>query len=104
MRNLQIMAVLALVMTAASAAQAAEGQAVFASKCAMCHGQDGAGKTAMGAKMNIRDLRSDEVQKQSDAELAKVIGGGKNKMPAYDGKLSKQQINDVAAYIHSLKK
>ncbi len=109
MSKVHVLLILAAIMVATTTAQAApppasEGQPVFASKCAMCHGQDGAGKTAMGAKLNIQDLRSDAIQKQSDADLAKVIGAGKNKMPAYDGKLSKQQISEVAAYIHSLKK
>ncbi len=80
------------------------GAAVFAGKCAMCHGQDGAGKTMMGAKLGIRDLRSAEVQKLADAELLKIIGGGKNKMPAYDGKLTGQQITDVVGYVRELAK
>jgi len=37
------------------------------------------------------------VQKQSDAKLTEVITKGKNKMPAYDGKLSKEQIAQLVA-------
>ena len=41
----------------------------FKSNCASCHGTDGAG-TPLGKSMNAPDLRSAEVQKHSDAELA----------------------------------
>lgn len=82
----------------------AEGAADFKAKCAMCHGAHGAGDTVMGKNLNIRDLGSADVQKQSDGELTTIIAKGKGKMPAYDGKLSKDQIGDLVKYIRSLKK
>jgi mono/diheme cytochrome c family protein len=81
-----------------------DGAANFKAKCAMCHGPDGSGKTAMGAKFNIRDLRSAEVQKQTDAELVEIVTKGKNKMPPYDGKLTKEQIGQLVAYVRELGK
>ncbi len=78
--------------------------ALFSGKCAMCHGADGHGKTAMGAKFNIKDLASPEVQKQSAGELSQVIAKGKNKMPAYDGKLTKDEIAQLGAYVKALGK
>jgi cytochrome c6 len=78
--------------------------ALFAAKCAMCHGPDGAGKTVMGAKLNIKDLAAPDVQKQSDAELAQVIAKGKNKMPAFDTKLSKDEIKQLTGYLRELSK
>ncbi len=78
--------------------------ALFSGKCAMCHGADGQGKTAMGAKFNIRNLASPEVQKQSDSELTQIIAKGKDKMPGYDGKLTKDQIAQLGAYIKTLGK
>jgi mono/diheme cytochrome c family protein len=86
-----------------AAQNAPDGAALFKAKCAMCHGQDGAGKTAMGQKLNIRDLRSTEVQKQSDAELAKFIGQGKGKMPGYDNKISPDDIHAIVSHIRTLK-
>jgi mono/diheme cytochrome c family protein len=82
----------------------ADGAADYKAKCAACHGASGAGDTAMGKNMKIRDLGSADVQKQSDDELAGIIGKGKGKMPAYDGKLSKDQITDLVKYIRTLKK
>ena len=80
------------------------GAATFKSKCAMCHGPDGSGKTTMGEKFKIRDLRSPDVQGQSDSALSQIVTKGKEKMPSYDGKLSKEQIDQVVAYIRELGK
>jgi cytochrome c6 len=80
------------------------GEDVFKAKCASCHGADGAGKTTMGSMLKIRDLGSPEVQKQSDAELNRIITKGKNKMPAFEGKLKKEQIEQLVGYIRELGK
>ena len=80
------------------------GADTFKSKCAMCHGPNGAGDTAMGKKMGLRDLGSADVQKQSDDDLNGIITNGKDKMPKYGEKLSKDQISDLVKYIRSLKK
>ena len=80
-----------------------EGGDTFKAKCAMCHGPDGQGKTAMGKTLGLRDLGSAEVQGQSDADLTNTITNGKGKMPKYDGKLTKDQISDVVKYIRTLK-
>jgi mono/diheme cytochrome c family protein len=85
-------------------APADAGAATFKSKCAMCHGPDGSGKTAMGEKLKIRDLRSPDVQSQDDSVLTQVVTKGKEKMPSYDGKLTKEQIDEVVAYIRELGK
>ena len=79
------------------------GAPIYKAKCAACHAADGSGNTTMGKKEKLRDLRSPEVQKQTDIELTKVIAGGKGKMPGYK-QLSTQQIQDVIAHIRMLKK
>jgi len=76
---------------------------LYKSKCAMCHGPDGAGQTAMGKSLKLRDLRSADVQKQTDIELTKVISGGKGKMPPYGKQLSTAQIEGLIALIRTLK-
>lgn len=81
-----------------------DGAAIYKAKCAMCHGADGAGQTAMGKNMKLRDLRSAEVQKQTDAALVKWIADGKGKMPAYKGKLTPADIDALVAFIRTLKK
>jgi len=94
--------VLACVHPAAFAAN--EGAATFKAKCAMCHGQDATGNTPMGKSLKIRDLTSPDVQKQSDADILATITKGKNKMPEYGTKLTKDQIADLQKYVRTLKK
>jgi cytochrome c6 len=75
----------------------AQSEALYKSKCAMCHGADG--KKAAG-----HDLSSAEVQKESDADLAAVITNGKPpKMPKYADKLKPEEIKGLVAYIRTLK-
>jgi mono/diheme cytochrome c family protein len=80
------------------------GESLFKGKCSMCHGPDGAGKTMMGEKLKIPDLNSAAVQKKTDADLRTIIVKGKNKMPAYETKLTKEQIGELVACIRSLAK
>jgi mono/diheme cytochrome c family protein len=96
--------ILALV-PAFSAYTIADGTAdTFKSRCAPCHGATGAGDTTLGKNLKLRDLGSANVQKQPDDEFTTIISKGKGKMPAYDRKLSKQQIDDLVKLIRSLKK
>jgi len=80
------------------------GANIYKMKCSACHGSNGAGDTMLGKNLKLRSLASDQVQKQSDDELAAIISRGKNRMPAFDRKLSKEQIGDVVKYIRSLKR
>lgn len=81
-----------------------DAPSTYKSKCAMCHGPDGAGQTAMGKNLKLRDLRSADVQKQTDAELGKMISDGKGKMPAYKTKLAADEIQALVSFIRTLKK
>ena len=102
MRKLFALCLLSVVI--AGPAVLADGAATFKSKCAMCHGPDGAGQTTMGKNLKLKDLGSAEVQKLTDAELIKITTDGKGKMPAYGAKLTADEIKAVVAHIRSLKK
>ncbi len=88
--------------TAFSAPPPASGADTFKAKCAMCHGPDGSGNTPMGQRLKIRDLRSPDVQKQTDDELAAIITNGKPPMPAYGKTLAAGDIRQLVAYIRSI--
>jgi cytochrome c6 len=105
-RKITIAALITLFMLASTVAFAAAPGApeIFKGKCASCHGPDGTGATAVGKAMKVRDLRSADVQKQSDADLQKVISDGKGKMPAYKDKLSVADVSSLVAYIRGLAK
>jgi mono/diheme cytochrome c family protein len=77
-------------------------ESVYAAKCAMCHGADGSGDTAMGKRDKLRDLRSAEVQAQSDEQLFEITAKGKGKMPGYAGKLTDDQIRAVVGEIRAM--
>jgi cytochrome c6 len=75
--------------------------ATFRTKCAMCHGPDGAG-SQVGKSMNVPDLRSPVVQKLPDAQLTQIVSDGKGGMPPFKSSLSEDQIHGLVTYIRSL--
>lgn len=97
-----LFAVALVMMIAAPPAAADDGAKVFASKCAMCHGADGAGKMK-----GTPDLRSAEVQGMTDAQLADAIANGPKGKESHA--FSKKGVDDatiksLVAYIRTLKK
>lgn len=100
--KLSLLATLILAVNVFAAAQ--DAAALYKSKCSVCHGADGAGDTTMGKKLGVKDFRSPEVSKLTDAELFDITKNGKNKMPSYDKKLTDDQIKDLVKYIRSLGK
>jgi mono/diheme cytochrome c family protein len=75
---------------------AANGEAVFASAgCGGCHVLSDAGSSG-SVGPNLDDLQP--TQEQVAAKV-RVGGGG---MPAFEGQLSDQEIQDVAAYVSSV--
>jgi len=96
------MLVVGLVLATSLPAVAQDAEALYKSKCQVCHGADGKG-TAAGQKMGVRDFHSPEVAKETDAQMIEVTKKGKGKMPAFDGKLTDDQIKSLIKYIRTLK-
>ncbi len=90
-----------VVVIALPAAVFADGAAIYKTKCNACHGPDGSGQTPVGKGLKLKDLRSPEIQKLTDAEITKALTDGKGKMPA--SKLSADDIKTVIGYVRSLK-
>ncbi|SRR6266851_683701 len=81
----------------------ASGSDIFKTRCAVCHGVDGSGRTTLGKKLKAPDLRSDEVQKLSNDELLEIIKDGKGAgMPAFEKKLSQESVQQVIIYLRNL--
>src|SRR5215472_6159527 len=96
---LTVLAVLGFMVVAGSAlAVADDAEALYKSKCQVCHGPDGKGSVA-GQKIGVKDFHSPEVQKMSDDELFNSTKQGKGKMPPYDNKLTDDQIKQLIKYI-----
>lgn len=86
----------------APGASANETASTFRLQCSSCHGQNGAGDTSLGKTLKAADLRSPEVQKQSDAQLAQVLADGRKNMPPFNNSLTQDQIRALVAYIRKL--
>lgn len=74
----------------------------FKLRCSSCHGQNGSGDTSLGKTLKAADLRSSEVQKQSDEQLAQVITDGRKNMPSFSNSLTQDQVRALVAYIRKL--
>jgi len=96
-----VLAILSAGSPILAAQKPSPGAATFKTNCAACHGPDGSSDTPTGKSMNAPDLRSPEVQKLSDTEIATVISDGKNAMPPFKN-LPKDQITSLVKYIRGL--
>ncbi|MGA9041237.1 MAG: cytochrome c [Terriglobales bacterium] len=92
-----------LVLSTAAQAQSDPAK-IFASNCTLCHAANGSGDSPTGRAMHAKDLRSDEVQKQSDAALIEVITKGRGKMPVFGAKIKPDDVVKLVAYIRQLAK
>ena len=92
----------AAIALSVSSVLAGDVKEIYEKSCMKRHGADGKGETPAGKKMGTHDLASPEVQKMSDADLTQTIEKGKNKMPAYKGKLTDKQIDELVKYIKEL--
>lgn len=92
----------------AAGGDAAKGKAIYQSKCVTCHGPAGKGDGPIGKQLKppAGDFTSAESKKKSEAELLDVIQNGKPKtaMVAWKTQLSEAEIQDVLAYVLSLRK
>ena len=77
---------------------------IYETHCVLCHAKDGSGSTPTGKALKAQDLRSDVVQKKSDAELTAAITNGKGKMPVFGKKLKPDDIAKLVAFIRALPK
>jgi mono/diheme cytochrome c family protein len=83
-----------------------QGQGVFLSSCAQCHGAQGRGDTNVGRNMAppAMDLTSSHVQHWSDAELFWIVQNGVRLtgMPAWHSTISDDDTWKLARFIHNL--
>jgi mono/diheme cytochrome c family protein len=97
MRNLRLFALFAVPLLYASLASAQEGETIYKSKCAACHGPTAEGK--IGPSLKTTKLSEDDVV------LLLGKGDEARKMPHKKptSSLTDDQIKAVAHYIKSLK-
>jgi cytochrome c6 len=80
------------------------GEQVYKARCAMCHGQDGLATTPVAKMMAVPSFRAPAAMKATEAQMIAITNDGKGKMPAFKGKLTSAQVEQVVAYIRKLQK
>lgn len=79
-------------------------ESLYQSRCSLCHGKDGRGKTTLGQQLKAADLHSAEVQQNSNVLLNHAILHGKGNMPPFEGQLTKEQVNQLVKYVRQFGK
>jgi len=86
------------------AAAQSDGQKLFDTTCAKCHGPDGTGNTVVGKAVGAKDLGAPEAKKLTDAEIYTQIDQGKGNMPPFGGTLNKAQIDSLIPIVREFAK
>src|SRR5206468_3038725 len=112
--NMKSALLLSLALFAASEVRlpAADARENYEKMCALCHGEDGKGKTKMGEKVKVKDFTDTKVQEgMKDAGMLKTIKEGvkekeseKFRMVAFAETLSEAEITALVAYVRGFKK
>jgi mono/diheme cytochrome c family protein len=104
MRTILIVLCFSAAAATLQAADAKAGEAAYAKSCKSCHGPDGTPNAAVAKmmKVDMKDLKSADIQGMSDADLMKVITDGKGKMKPVASASS--SAGDIVAYIRTWKK
>lgn len=89
-------------MPSPSALAFQSAKSIYASKCAVCHGNDGSANTAKGKELKVRNLRSEEFKKMPDAKAMEVMLKGKGKMEGYEKTLGKEKLEQLLVYCREL--
>lgn len=89
-----------LFISPATAAEFSSGAKIFSANCASCH--IGGGNILIAEKTLRKEALETYLENYAADSIQALINNiqnGKNAMPAFKGKLSEQEILDVAAYI-----
>ena len=100
----------ALALALSLPARADDAKEDWEAKCRKCHGADGHGQTSMGRKLHAPNFTKERWQKRHDDDEVKktinegVVEKGKRLMPAFQEKLSPEQIDALVAYVRAFGK
>jgi mono/diheme cytochrome c family protein len=101
----RLFAVFVLILFMTPTVGLADGGGDYKAKCAACHGAKGnlLPKTARLLKVDPRKLAL-KASSMSREEMIATIEKGKDRMPAFEKELTKEQIISIVDYIAALKK
>jgi mono/diheme cytochrome c family protein len=85
-----------------------KGKALYVKNCALCHGVEGKGDGQFGQTVNppAADFTSRRSKAKTESELLATIEQGRppTAMEGWKGQLSDAEIQDVLAYVLTLRK
>ena len=84
--------------TPAMAGDAASGAQIFSANCAACHA---GGNNVVNAAKTLKKEALAQYEMDSIEAITYQVNNGKNAMPAFKGRLTDSQIDDVATYVLS---
>lgn len=80
-----------------------DAKAIYMDKCAVCHGNDGQGKTAKGKKLKVKSV-NETIGTEDVAAMIKMVNEGKGDMNSFKKQLTADQIKSVVDYYRGLAK
>jgi mono/diheme cytochrome c family protein len=83
----------------ANAAAVHAGQQVFTQRCFQCHSVV-PDQVRFGP--SLHGVLSKPHPRKTDAEVRTILKNGKGKMPSFNGVLTKEDTDNLLAYLHSL--
>ncbi|QDL10483.1 cytochrome C6 [Brasilonema octagenarum UFV-E1] len=80
----------------ALATDTVNAEKIFSVQCAGCH-INGSNIVRRGKNLKLKALK--KYHMDSIEAISSIVTNGKNNMPAYEDRLSKQEIQDLSAYV-----
>jgi cytochrome c6 len=80
------------------------GEATYKAKCQSCHGAQGMPNPGIAKAMGVKPASDPSVKSLSEAQMITDTANGKNKMPAFKGKLSDAEIKASVDYFRTFAK
>jgi len=90
------MSVFMLVSSSVYAADPGNGGQLYSRHCTTCHGDGG-----RGTMPGVPDFTRGQGLFKPNSELVSIIEQGRHIMPAYQGILTRDEIDDVVSYVRS---
>jgi cytochrome c6 len=105
-KRIRSVVVLTAALSLASVAGFAQssGEALYKSKCLMCHGAKGLADTPAAKAMKVKPITDPEVRKFTEGQMVDAVRDGMGKMQPYKGKLTDAQIKDSVTYFRTFLK
>ena len=102
-RNTLAAMIMILLAGSVSFAQSS-GEALYKSKCQMCHGEKGLADSGAGKAMKVKPATDPDVKKMNETQMIDAVRNGMGKMQPYKDKLTDAQIKDAVGYFRTFVK